>query len=162
VLLLLVVAVGIAGCSSGSGASSQDTSGGSGVDTSGDSSTTNQVDVPDVTSQPGDQAKQALEQAGLTMTYSTEPSTPTACDVQDQTPAAGDSVDPGTDVTVTCGGEENVPSRGPSGANGTYNCADFDTQQEAQDYFDSHNGSRTNDPDGLDHNHDGVPCQNLP
>ena len=51
---------------------------------------------------------------------------------------------------------------GPSGADGSYNCTDFDTQTDAQAYFDSHNGDTTTDPDGLDHDHDGVACESLP
>ena len=58
-------------------------------------------------------------------------------------------------------------SRGPSGADGTYNCADFDTQRQAQQFFLAHNPSQ--DPDGLDgpvgHDSTGVPgvaCENLP
>ena len=49
------------------------------------------------------------------------------------------------------------PPRGPSGADGTYNCSDFDTQQQAQDYYD-----QAGDIDGLDANYDGVPCESLP
>jgi len=42
------------------------------------------------------------------------------------------------------------------------NCSDFATQAEAQQYFDSHGGSPTNNVDGLDNNHDGIACQSLP
>ena len=49
------------------------------------------------------------------------------------------------------------PPRGPSGADGTYNCSVFYTQQQAQDYFD-----QVGDIDGLDANQDGVPCEDLP
>ncbi len=45
----------------------------------------------------------------------------------------------------------------PSGADGTYNCADFATQQEAQDHMDAYG-----DIDGLDGDSDGVACQSLP
>jgi micrococcal nuclease len=50
-----------------------------------------------------------------------------------------------------------TPPRGPSGADGTYNCADFDTHQQAQDYFD-----QAGDIDGLDGDHDGIACEALP
>jgi hypothetical protein len=63
---------------------------------------------------------------------------------------------PGT-TTTDCNGADPCPPRGPSGKDGTYNCADFDTQQQAQDYFD-----QVGNIDGLDANGDGVPCQNLP
>ena len=49
------------------------------------------------------------------------------------------------------------PPRGPSGADGTYNCPDFDTQAQAQQQSDS-NG----DADGLDRDGDGVACETLP
>ena len=56
-----------------------------------------------------------------------------------------------------CNGADPCPPRGPSGADGTYNCSDFDTQQQAQDYYD-----QVGDIDGLDANHDRVPCESLP
>jgi micrococcal nuclease len=56
-----------------------------------------------------------------------------------------------------CNGADPCPPRGPSGADGTYNCADFDTQQQAQDYYD-----QVGDIDGLDANQDGIPCESLP
>jgi hypothetical protein len=58
---------------------------------------------------------------------------------------------------TSCNGADPCPPRGPSGADGTYNCSDFDTQQQAQTYFD-----QVGDIDGLDANHDGVPCESLP
>jgi hypothetical protein len=42
------------------------------------------------------------------------------------------------------------------------NCSDFDTHAHAQSFFIGTGGSKTNDPYGLDGNHDGVACQNLP
>ena len=51
-------------------------------------------------------------------------------------------------------------SRGPSGADGTYNCSDFDTQQQAQAYFEANNPQA--DPDGLDADGDLVACESLP
>ena len=41
------------------------------------------------------------------------------------------------------------------------NCSDFDTWQEAHDFFLSEGGP-DNDPHGLDGNNDGVPCESLP
>lgn len=49
-----------------------------------------------------------------------------------------------------------LPSAGPK------NCSDFATQHEAQAYFNANGGSASNNFDGLDANHDGVACQNLP
>ena len=44
-------------------------------------------------------------------------------------------------------------------------CEDFDTQAEAQEYFDAQVWSATNDPEGLDaatQDDDGIPCESLP
>jgi len=43
-----------------------------------------------------------------------------------------------------------------------YDCSDFDTQPEAQDFFIEQGGSTTNDPHNLDADHDGVACESLP
>ncbi len=50
-----------------------------------------------------------------------------------------------------------IPSRAPSGADGTYNCSDFASQADAQAYFDS-----VGDVDGLDGDGNGFVCENLP
>lgn len=50
---------------------------------------------------------------------------------------------------ATC--EENV-----------YNCADFKTQGEAQEVYDTCNTSENPDRHGLDKDGDGVACQSLP
>lgn len=39
---------------------------------------------------------------------------------------------------------------------GDLNCADFDSQAEAQEHYRSHPG----DPDGLDRDNDGIACEN--
>jgi len=44
---------------------------------------------------------------------------------------------------------------------GDYDCADFSTQSEAQDFF-IENGGPYNDPHGLDRDGDGVVCESLP
>ncbi|MGB3327683.1 MAG: excalibur calcium-binding domain-containing protein [Thermomicrobiales bacterium] len=41
------------------------------------------------------------------------------------------------------------------------NCSAFATQQEAQAYFDAHGGSKTNNVDFLDADHDGIACEHL-
>jgi hypothetical protein len=51
--------------------------------------------------------------------------------------------------------------RGPSGADGSYNCADFDTQPEAQAFFEAEGGP-DQDPNNLDADNDGVACEALP
>lgn len=38
-------------------------------------------------------------------------------------------------------------------------CGDFATQEEAQQYFESHGGSSTNNVNGLDRDHDGMACE---
>lgn len=42
-----------------------------------------------------------------------------------------------------------------------YNCSDFETQSEAQIFFDNAGGVK-GDINGLDGNNDGVPCESLP
>jgi LPXTG-motif cell wall-anchored protein len=54
------------------------------------------------------------------------------------------------------------PQRGPSGADGSYNCADFDTQTQAQNYYEGQGGVSGGDPDGLDADQDGRACETLP
>ena len=49
-------------------------------------------------------------------------------------------------------------TRGPSGADGTYNCEDFDDQGQAQEFFNGDPG----DTNGLDSDDDGVACEALP
>ncbi|WP_285588086.1 excalibur calcium-binding domain-containing protein [Actinomycetospora sp. NBRC 106378] len=44
---------------------------------------------------------------------------------------------------------------------GDRDCADFATQQQAQQYFESIGGSSTNNADRLDENHNGVACESL-
>ncbi len=43
-----------------------------------------------------------------------------------------------------------------------YDCKDFKTQRQAQRFFKKHDGSRHNDPYGLDADHDGKACESLP
>ena len=52
-------------------------------------------------------------------------------------------------------------SRGPSGADGTYNCSDFDDQGQAQEFF-LRAGGPGSDPNGLDKNKNGIACESLP
>jgi hypothetical protein len=47
--------------------------------------------------------------------------------------------------------------RGPSGADGSYNCPDFDYQEDAQAVLDAD----PSDPNGLDADNDGVACETL-
>lgn len=46
-------------------------------------------------------------------------------------------------------------------ASGGKNCSDFKTWSEAQSYFESHGGSKTNNVDGLDRDRDGIVCESL-
>jgi hypothetical protein len=41
---------------------------------------------------------------------------------------------------------------------GDYNCSDFDTQEEAQQYFEA-NGGPESDPSDLDRDGDGIACE---
>ena len=42
------------------------------------------------------------------------------------------------------------------------NCTDFDTHAHAQSFFKGTGGSTSNDPYGLDRDHDGIACESLP
>lgn len=57
-------------------------------------------------------------------------------------------------------------SRDPDGANDIYisfNCEDFDTQPQAQEFYDIvQGGVPGGDPDGLDNDKDGKACESLP
>ena len=57
--------------------------------------------------------------------------------------------------TVTQSGSEGDPE------DDDRNCSDFDTWQEAQDFFESEGGPDS-DPHGLDRDGDGIACESLP
>lgn len=44
---------------------------------------------------------------------------------------------------------------------GTINCGNFATGEEVWEFWDSHNYSAENDPEGLDRDKDGLPCESL-
>jgi len=44
---------------------------------------------------------------------------------------------------------------------GDYDCSDFSSHSEAQDFFESEGGP-SNDPHGLDRDGDGLACETLP
>jgi hypothetical protein len=48
----------------------------------------------------------------------------------------------------------------PVGANDPKDCSDFKTHKQAQKWFKHHHPHR--DPAGLDSDHDGVACEDLP
>jgi hypothetical protein len=41
-------------------------------------------------------------------------------------------------------------------------CSDFPTHAAAQQWFETHGGSSSNDVAGLDGDHDGIACESLP
>jgi hypothetical protein len=57
-----------------------------------------------------------------------------------------------------CGGGNSSPSA----TSHIKNCSDFSTQESAQQYFDTNGGNPTNNFDGLDSNHNGIACEDLP
>lgn len=59
------------------------------------------------------------------------------------------------------GGPAGAPPNRPGRAAGDRDCADFATQKEAQQYFESIGGSSTQNADRLDENHNGVACESL-
>jgi hypothetical protein len=52
----------------------------------------------------------------------------------------------------------------PAGWDGSsdVDCTDFDTHAQAQSFFKGTGGSTSNDPYGLDRDHDGLACETLP
>ena len=53
-------------------------------------------------------------------------------------------------------------SGGPNRPISEINCSDFPTHAAAQEWFEAHGGSPSNDVAGLDANHDGQACTSLP
>jgi hypothetical protein len=53
-------------------------------------------------------------------------------------------------------------SSGPDKPVADVNCSDFSTHAAAQQWFQQHGGSPTNDVAGLDRDHDGLACESLP
>ena len=51
---------------------------------------------------------------------------------------------------------------GPASAHRDRDCSDFKTHKQAQRYFKKHGGSKHNNFDGLDADHDGKACEDLP
>lgn len=51
---------------------------------------------------------------------------------------------------------------GPDKPIADVNCSDFPTHASAQQWFQQHGGSPTNDVAGLDANHNGLACESLP
>jgi uncharacterized lipoprotein len=48
-----------------------------------------------------------------------------------------------------------------SAVSDSYNCSDFDTQEEAQEQFEA-DGGPEEDPHNLDSDDDGIACESLP
>lgn len=64
-------------------------------------------------------------------------------------------------VRIRVKAEPDPPAPGPNpGPGDDVNCSDFDTQAEAQAFFEAHDPA--NDPYGLDADGDGVACESLP
>lgn len=57
--------------------------------------------------------------------------------------------------------EGNVVTDGSGKYTNDYNCKDFDTQPEAQKFFDKVKADTGKDPNRLDGNKDNIPCQHL-
>lgn len=60
-----------------------------------------QVEVPDLSGQPADQAETDLQDLELEAAYETEPDDPSACTVDEQDFEGGEAVDKGETVTLT-------------------------------------------------------------
>jgi hypothetical protein len=55
-----------------------------------------------------------------------------------------------------------TPTSGPDKPIADVNCSDFPTHAAAQQWFEQHHGSPTNDVAGLDGNANGLACESLP
>jgi hypothetical protein len=75
-----------------------------------------------------------------------------------QTPAPSDNG--GSTTPPNNGGSTTPPP--DNGGSADANCSDFATQQAAQQWFNDHGGSPTNNVSGLDNDHDGIVCEGLP
>ncbi len=64
----------------------------------------------------------------------------------------------------TCNGQRASDASTPwqPVRNDDRDCSSFNTQREAQDFFEANEGSSTNDPHNLDRDHDGKACELLP
>ena len=54
------------------------------------------------------------------------------------------------------------PGNPASAPVGDANCSDFSSHAAAQQWFEQHGGSPSNDVAGLDRDHDGLACESLP
>lgn len=87
------------------------------------------------------------------------------------TPGATDTAAPTLEPTVAPTAE---PTPAPTAKPATFykppgwdghsdvNCPDFDTHAHALSFFKGTGGTTSNDPYGLDRDHDGSPCESLP
>jgi hypothetical protein len=65
--------------------------------------------------------------------------------------------------TTTSSGGNSTTSSGNSAASGqVVHCKDFQSQADAQAYFDAHGGDSNPSVSGMDGDKDGKPCENLP
>ncbi|WP_211214585.1 excalibur calcium-binding domain-containing protein [Actinomycetospora chiangmaiensis] len=88
---------------------------------------------------------------------SSSTSTPPPSSSPSSAPAASGRPSSSRPAAATGGTPPNRPGR-PAGDR---DCADFATQQQAQQYFESIGGSATNNADRLDENHNGIACESL-
>lgn len=59
------------------------------------------------------------------------------------------------------GGSGGTAPNRPGRPAGDRDCPDFATQDQAQEYFESIGGSKTNNADRLDENHNGIACEDF-
>ena len=75
--------------------------------------------------------------------------------------AKGHTAPPST-PTSTHTTPPRATASGPEKPIADVNCSDFATHAAAQQWFEQHHGSRTNDVAGLDGNANGLACESLP
>ena len=110
----------------------------------------------------GTSESSTTSQSGTAGTSTTGTSTQTGTGAPSGTGSTGGASnrDPANSGVGGPGGPGQSPNRLGRPA-GDRDCADFATQDQAQEYFESIGGSRTNNADRLDENHNGVACESL-
>lgn len=96
----------------------------------------------------------APAQAQETQAPETQRYQPPQADAAQQPSPKADVADEPRAQTAGAGG-------GGGGGAGDRDCADFDTQQEAQEYFEEQGGGPDNNVDQLDEDGDGLACESL-
>ena len=69
---------------------------------------------------------------------------------------------PSQSPPTTSSSPKPAPAGAPNKPISEINCSDFPSHAAAQQWFEQHGGSPSNDVAGLDSDHDGIACESLP